>query len=255
MLERRTLLTIAGAAAAAALSGTVRAQSVPSGAPVATTKNGKVRGATSDGINVFKGIRYGASTGAANRFRPPKPPAPWADVRDALDFAPMSPQAIITLGGLFSSWTFDKEISEDCLAVNVWTPALRDGVKRPVMVWFHGGGYSTLSGSRNVFDGTRLCKKGDVVVVTLNHRLNAFGFLYLGEIAPEFADGANAGMQDLVAALQWVRDNIAEFGGDPDNVTIFGQSGRWRKGLDHDGDASGQGPISSCHCAERILCS
>ena len=109
--------------------------------------------------------------------------------------------------------------------MNVWTPALRDGVKRPVMVWFHGGGYSTLSGSRNVFDGTRLCKKGDVVVVTLNHRLNAFGFLYLGEIAPEFADGANAGMQDLVAALQWVRDNIAEFGGDPDNVTIFGQSG------------------------------
>jgi len=94
-----------------------------------------------------------------------------------------------------------------------------------VMVWFHGGAYSSLSGSRNVFDGTRLCKKGDVVVVTLNHRLNAFGFLYLAELAPELADSGNAGMLDLVAALQWVRDNIAEFGGDADNVTIFGQSG------------------------------
>lgn len=225
MIERRTLLALAGTTAIATLTGAANAQTSSSGAPVATTRYGKVRGATSDGIHVFKGVRYGASTAGANRFRPPKPPAPWTETRDALDFAPMSPQAIITLGGLFSSWTFDKEFSEDCLAVNVWTPALRDGVKRPVMVWFHGGGYSSLSGSRNVFDGTRLCKKGDVVVVTLNHRLNAFGFLYLGEIAPEFADGANAGMQDLVAALQWVRDNIAEFGGDPDNVTIFGQSG------------------------------
>jgi len=225
MIERRTLLALAGTTAITALTGAAKAQGPSTDAPVAATKYGKVRGATSDGIQVFKGIPYGASTVGTNRFRPPKPPAPWTDVRDALNFAPMSPQAIINLSGLFASWTFDKEISEDCLAVNVWTPALRDGVKRPVMVWFHGGGYSSLSGSRNVYDGTRLCKKGDVVVVTLNHRLNAFGFLYLAEIAPEFADGANAGMQDLVAALQWVRDNITEFGGNPENVTIFGQSG------------------------------
>lgn len=226
MIKRRTLLALAGSTAIAAVTGTAKAQGSSTDAPVVATKSGKVRGATSDGIHVFKGIPYGASTAGANRFRPPKPPAPWTDVRDALNFAPMAPQAIRNnLGGLFASWTFDKEISEDCLAINVWTPALRDGVKRPVMVWFHGGSYSSLSGSRNVFDGTRLCKKGDVVVVTLNHRLNAFGFLYLAEIAPEFADGANAGMQDLVAALQWVRDNITEFGGDPENVTIFGQSG------------------------------
>jgi para-nitrobenzyl esterase len=226
MIKRRTLLTLAGTTAIVTLTGAAKAQTSPADAPLAATKYGKVRGATSGGIHVFKGIPYGASTAGANRFRPPKPPAPWTDVRDALTFAPMAPQPIRdNLGGLFASWTFDKQISEDCLAINVWTPALRDGVKRPVMVWFHGGAYSSLSGSRNVFDGTRLCKKGDVVVVTLNHRLNAFGFLYLAEIAPEFADGSNAGMQDLVAALQWVRDNIAEFGGDPANVTIFGQSG------------------------------
>ena len=146
-------------------------------------------------------------------------------MRDARAFVPMSPQPPVAVSKLFASWTFDTEISEDCLGVNVWTPALRDGRKRPVMVWFHGGAYSSLSGSRNVYDGARLCKRGDVVVVTLNHRLNSFGFLHLADIAPEFADAGNAGMLDLVAALQWVRDNIAEFGGDAGNVTIFGQSG------------------------------
>ena len=226
MLERRTLLTIAGAAAAAALSGTVRAQSVPSGAPVATTKNGKVRGATTDGINVFKGIRYGASTAGANRFRPPRPPEPWSDVRDALEYAPMSPQRVLTnLGPLFTSWRNETIYGEDCLGLNIFTPALRDGGNRPVMVWFHGGGFSSLSGSRDENDGTRLSKKGNAVVVSLNHRLNAFGFLYLADLVPEFKDSGNVGMLDLVAALQWIRDNIEEFGGDPGNVTIFGESG------------------------------
>jgi len=173
---------------------------------------------------VFKGIPYGGST-AATRFRPPVPPAGWVGERDALAYPPMAPQPAISLGGLFASWTFDKEMSEDCLALNLWTPAVGDGARRPVMVWLHGGDFASLSGSRNVFDGTRLAQKGDVVVVTLNHRLNSFGFLYLNEIAPGLGTTANAGMLDLVLALQWVRDNIGRFGGDPGNVTIFGQSG------------------------------
>src|SRR5579871_1404740 len=225
MIARRTLLAAAGVTAVAAIAGKAGAQSASSDAPIANTKYGKVRGATNEGINVFKGIRYGASTSGANRFQPPKAPEPWSDVRDALHFAPMAPQTIINLEGLFASWSWDKNISEDCLGLNVWTPALRDGRKRPVMVWFHGGAYSILSGSESEYDGTRLAKRGDVVVVTLNHRLNAFGFLYLADVAPQFADASNAGMLDLVAALQWVRDNIAEFGGDAGNVTIFGQSG------------------------------
>jgi para-nitrobenzyl esterase len=137
----------------------------------------------------------------------------------------MCPQLTSPLPSIFASWTFDKEASEDCLRLNVWTPVLRDNRKRPVMVWFHGGDFAALSGSRNVFDGTRLCLKGDVVVVTVNHRLNLFGYLYLGELVKDLPDSGNAGMLDLVAALHWVRNNIAEFGGDPGNVTIFGQSG------------------------------
>ncbi len=178
-----------------------------------------------DGISVFKGIPYGAPTSGANRFRKPQPPQAWAGVRDATAYPNMAPQPPAPIRGLFASWTDPTTISEDCLGLNVWTPGLRDGGKRPVMVWFHGGDFASLSGSRSVFDGTRLARRGDVVVVTVNHRLNAFGFLYLGELLPEFADAANAGMLDLVAALEWVRDNIAEFGGDPGNVTIFGQSG------------------------------
>jgi para-nitrobenzyl esterase len=186
MTEGRTLNAAAASAGAAART----APRAASEAPIATTAYGKVRGALAEGINVFKGIPYGASTAGTRRFRPPAPPAAWSGVRDALDFAPMAPQSPTNLGGLFASWTFDTKMSEDCLALNVWTPALRDGVKRPVMVWFHGGDFSSLSGSRNVFDGTRLARKGDVVVVTVNHRLNAFGFMYLADLAGEFADGA-----------------------------------------------------------------
>lgn len=194
-------------------------------APVATTTAGLVRGTTETGIHVFKGVPYGASTAGTGRFRPPQPLAPWSGVRDALAFVPMCPQVVRGVGEIFASWTFDTEVSEDCLAVNVWTPALADGGKRPVMVWLHGGDFSSLSGSRNVFDGTRLAHKGDVVVVTLNHRLNVFGHLQLAQFAPEYADAGNAGLLDLVQALTWIRDNIAAFGGDPGNVTIFGQSG------------------------------
>ena len=130
---------------------------------------------------------------------------------------------------------------------------MRDGGKRPVMVWFHGGDFASLSGSRSVFDGTRLARRGDVVVVTVNHRLNAFGFLYLGQLLPEFADAANAGMLDLVAALEWVRDNIAEFGGDPGQRHDLRPVRRRRQSRDHDGDAGRQGPVPPRDHPERHL--
>jgi para-nitrobenzyl esterase len=190
------------------------------------THRGKVRGSVDDGIKVFKGIRYAATTEGLNRFRPPKPANTWPDVRDALAYGPMCPQVGVERAGYTASWTYDKDAGEDCLVLNVWTPALHDQRRRPVMVWLHGGGFSAGSGSRNVFEGTRLCQRGNVVVVTLNHRLNVFGFLYLGHLGgAEYAESGNAGMLDLVAALHWVHDNISAFGGDPGNVTIFGQSG------------------------------
>jgi para-nitrobenzyl esterase len=211
--------------AQSAVAGAARAASPAQTAPVAETRTGKVRGTIRDGISIFKGIPYGASTAGANRFRKPQLPRAWSGVRDALAYPNMAAQPPAPIRGLFASWTDPTTIDEDCLGLNVWTPAVGDGGKRPVMVWFHGGDFASLSGSRSVFDGTRLAKRGDVVLVTVNHRLNAFGFLYLGQLLPEYADGANAGMLDLVAALEWVRDNIAAFGGDPANVTIFGQSG------------------------------
>ncbi len=191
--------------------GTARGQSPI----VATTRAGKLRGRTDHGIHVFRGIYYGADT-ASTRFLPPIPVAPWTGVRDALEFGAVAPQP--STGG--------RPISENCLHLNVWTPALRDGGKRPVMVWFHGGAYSSGTSNELDTDGARLSARGNVVVVTVNHRLNAFGYLYLAEFGgPDLADSGNVGMLDLVLALQWVRDNITEFGGDASNVTIFGHSG------------------------------
>ena len=192
--------------------------------PIAETAAGKVRGAVEEGVNVFKGIPYGASTSGKNRFMPPRKPDPWTGVRDALQYGPSAPQGDGQTAPAVGA------MSEDCLVLNVWTRGIKDGGKRPVMVWMHGGGFATLSGSSRMYDGVNLCRRGDVVVVTLNHRLNVFGFLDLGDIAGEaFAASANAGMLDLVHALAWVRDNIAQFGGDPGNVTIFGESGGGRK--------------------------
>lgn len=204
--------------------------SVAQTSPEAATTAGRVHGAVVEGVNVFKGVRYGATT-EGRRFMPPLPASPWAGVAPALDYAAQSPQLQAgDGGGLYRSWANPRPLSEDCLFLNVWTRGLRDRRKRPVMVWFHGGGFSTGSGGSRGYDGVRLCQRGDVVVVTVNHRLNAFGYGYLRELGgPDMADSGNAGDLDMVLSLQWVRDNIAEFGGDPGNVTIFGESGGGQK--------------------------
>ncbi len=193
------------------------------GDPLVQTSNGPVRGRLEDGISVFKGIPYGAPTGGEYRFRRPRNPQPWRETRDAFDYGPAAPQPP---SALFQ----DARVDEDCLVLNVWTPGLGDGAERPVMVWLHGGGFATLSGSSPSYDGVNLCQRGDVVAVTLNHRLNVFGFLHLADLAGgEFSGTGNLGMLDIIHALQWVRQNIRRFGGDPGNVTVFGESGGGRK--------------------------
>jgi len=196
--------------------------------PIATTTSGKVRGFLQDGVNVFKGISYGDDT-AKRRFLPAEKPAAWTGVRDALAFGPQAPQPIHARSGRSAFSPLDEANpvnSEDCLHLNVWTAGLRDGRKRPVMVYIHGGAYSSSSSNGPVYDGIRLVKRGDVVVVTMNHRLNLFGYMYLAKLGgAEFADSGNVGQLDLVLMLEWVRDNIAEFGGDSSRVMIFGQSG------------------------------
>ncbi len=195
-------------------------------APLAVTAHGPVRGFVEDDVLVFKGIRYGADT-ATTRFAAPATPALWTEAKNATAFGASCPQTPTgNPGGLFSSWRPEPSppLSEDCLFLNVWTPGLDDAA-RPVMVWFHGGGFSSGNGSSNAYDGVRLARRGDVVVVTVNHRLNVFGYLALGHYGEGFEDSAVAGVLDMVQALEWVRDNVAAFGGDPDRVLIFGESG------------------------------
>ena len=229
-LGRRSLLRnfvlAGGALAARSLAGDTASAAAAGDSPIATTRSGKVRGVLEEGINVFKGVPYGAPPTGSLRFMPPVQPAHWTGVRDALKFGDQCPQIPPPPTPAWRSWARQTGESEDCLVLNIWTPGLRDGRKRPVMVWFHGGGYSVFSGSAPVYDGVRLCRKGDVVLVTLNHRLNAFGYLYLAELGGEkFAESSNVGQLDLILALNWVRDNIQEFGGDPNRVMIFGESG------------------------------
>ncbi|HWB86532.1 MAG TPA: carboxylesterase/lipase family protein [Bryobacteraceae bacterium] len=220
VLTRRSLLrrTALGAAGSAFLITGHAAE-----APVATTALGKVRGYMDDGISAFKGIPYGDDT-SKRRFMKAVPARPWTGVRDAVSWGPHAPQPP---GRMVSSASGQANpASEDCLNLNVWTPALRDNGKRPVMVWFHGGGYNAGTANSVGSDGVRLCKRGNVVVVSVNHRLNAFGYLYLAQLGgEEFADSGNVGQLDLILSLQWVHDNIAEFGGDPTRVLIFGESG------------------------------
>jgi para-nitrobenzyl esterase len=190
---------------------------------IATTSAGKVRGVVVDDVKVFKGIPYGGTTAGKNRFMPPTELVKWKGVRDALAYGPIAPQ--ITNGN-----PRNPDQGEDCLVLNVFTRELGDRRKRPVMVWLHGGGFSTGAGSEAIYNGVNVAHKNDVVLVSINHRLNVLGSTYLGEVAgSEFALSGCVGMLDIVAALHWVRENIENFGGDPNLVTIFGQSGGGRK--------------------------
>ena len=199
----------------------------------AQTGAGRLIGLDHGPVRAFKGVPYGSSTTGANRFKPPRPMPAWTDARPCFGYGPASPQAPVdpryTFANLlqFNLSSSLGGMGEDCLNLNLWTPGLRDGTKRPVLVSLHGGGFNNGSGNLPLYDGAQLAVRGDVVVVSVTHRLNVLGYLDLSEFDPseEFASAGVAGLLDLVAALEWVRDNIEEFGGDPANVTVFGQSG------------------------------
>jgi para-nitrobenzyl esterase len=226
-LKQTSLLAIAPATA-------VLAHAQTQDSVIAETAFGKIRGEEVQGVKIFKGVPYGASTAGQNRFMPPKDPAPWTGVRDALHYGPSTPQSdpgvARTVSRLSVASAGLPAESEDCLVLNVWTPGLKDGRKRPVLFWCHGGGFVSGSGSSPGTDGANLARRGDVVVVTINHRLNVLGFTYLAEFGgSDFASSGDVGMLDIVHALRWVRNNIEQFGGDPNTVMIFGQSGGGRK--------------------------
>ncbi len=278
-VDRRTVLRCSGAAAAsvairrsvfAFAGGLFTSQMAEDYVPVAKTRYGSIRGAAEDGVLVFRGVPYGADT-APVRFQAPLPPAPWTGVKSCDAFTTRAPQltalrgllgisgapslgsAGVTPAGALPRIAPESGLqSEDCLHLNVFTPGLRDHRKRPVLVYFHGGAYNNGSVNSALYDGKRLCRRGDVVVVTVNHRLNAFGFLYLAALDPkQYPDSGNVGMLDLVLALKWVRENIAEFGGDPSRVLDFWTIGRRREVRDVDGHACRSWPFPSRDDHER----
>jgi para-nitrobenzyl esterase len=219
-------VSLSAAAALSAWSVASQQSSAKFQTAVVSTSNGPVRGRIEQGgLLVFRGVRYGAPPIGELRFKPPRRPVPWTRVADAYKYGE---RAIQAEGGIGITADAPK-MSEDCLFLNVWTPRL-DSKKRPVMVWLHGGGFSSGSGGDSITEGSNLARQGDVVLVSVNHRLNVFGFLQLSkEWGLDYASSGQAGMLDIVLSLEWVRDNIARFGGDPGNVTIFGESGGGRK--------------------------
>jgi para-nitrobenzyl esterase len=240
-MTRRSFLGAGAAGLIASRSMSTWAQDIRNARPsgVVWTTSGQLRGVSLQhgvggvgglgGVDGFMGIPYGAPTSGANRFMPPRKPEPWTGVRVSESVGNRAPQDLA--GPLSEVHALDRQEprGEDCLNLNVWTPDTRNG-RRPVMVWLHGGGFSSGSGNWLLYDGANLARSQDVVVVTVTHRLNVFGFTHLAEIGgAQFADSGNVGVLDIVAALEWVRDNIEGFGGDPDNVTLFGQSGGGRK--------------------------
>jgi para-nitrobenzyl esterase len=198
--------------------------------PVVTTDKGKIRGFTADGVVTFHGIQYAR----AGRFQSPEEVPPWDGLKDALSYGHVAPllKPPLIMDEILIPHRYWPE-SEICQYLNIWTPTIRAEAKKPVMVWIHGGGYESGSSIEMVaYDGAALCKNGDVVVVSLNHRLNILGYFDLSAYGEKYRNSANAGNEDIVAALRWIRDNIAAFGGDPSNVTLFGQSGGGMKIID-----------------------
>jgi para-nitrobenzyl esterase len=190
---------------------------------IVSTRYGRLEGDEEGGLLVFKGVPFGAATDGPRRWLPPERPAPWTGVRDARRFGAVAPQNPVRNKAL-AAMIIEHAQSEDCLNLNLWTPGL-DSARRPVMVWIHGGGFVIGAGSQEIYDGSVLARRGDAVVVTINYRLGPLGFLRLNDVTHgQIPSSGNEGLLDQIAALQWVRDNIGEFGGDPDNVTIFGES-------------------------------
>jgi para-nitrobenzyl esterase len=190
---------------------------------IVSTRYGKLEGEEQDGLYVFKGVPFAAAPEGVRRWLPPEKPLPWTGVRDARRFGAVAPQNAVTNQAL-AAMKIEHPQSEDCLNLNLWTPGL-DGARRPVMVWLHGGGFTIGAGSQEIYNGSVLARRGDAVIVTINYRLGPLGFLRLNDVTNgRIPSSGNEGLLDQLAALQWVRDNVAEFGGDPGNVTIFGES-------------------------------